>query len=80
MDITNFLNWFITNVINLFVWFFNLLQSITFYGTNLLEFCVAILILGVTMNVLLGLVQSRSIREIARGGIDRTRSGGKNEK
>ena len=45
MDISNFMSWFVNQVVNIFTWSFNLLDSITFAGTSLLKVCITISIL-----------------------------------
>lgn len=60
MDISNFISWFISQVINMFSWFFNLLDSITFAGTSLLRFLITITILVPLLGVFLTLSKSTS--------------------
>lgn len=61
MDISNFINWFINQVINIFSWAFNLLDSITFNGTSLLKVIVTIIIIGVLIPVILTISQNVSV-------------------
>lgn len=61
MDISNFINWFINQVINIFSWAFNLLDSITFNGTSLLKVIVTIIIIGVLIPVILTISQNISV-------------------
>ena len=63
MDISNFINWFINQVINIFSWAFNLLDSITFNGTSLLKVIVTIIIIGVLIPVILTISQNVSVIE-----------------
>lgn len=53
MDITNFMTWFIAQVISMFTWVYTTLDSITFAGTSLLKVTVTITILVPLMGVLL---------------------------
>lgn len=55
MDITEFITWFISQVVNIFTWCFNLLDSITFAGTSLLKVIVTIIILVPLLSVVLTL-------------------------
>lgn len=66
MDITGFMQSFLTYMVYLFTWFFNTLGSITFFGTSLLQFCITILILGVVLDLMLSLVKSRSFRDVSK--------------
>ena len=61
MDISNFINWFINQVINIFSWAFNLLDSITFNGTSLLKVIITIIIIGVLIHVILTISQNVSV-------------------
>ncbi len=62
MDITNFMQWFIDQIVNMFTYFFNLLDSITFMGTSLLRVIITISILIPLMSVLLTISKNGSIR------------------
>lgn len=61
MDISYFINWFIDQVINIFSWAFNLLDTITFNGTSLLKVIVTIIIIGVLIPVILTISQNVSV-------------------
>lgn len=61
MDISNFMSWFITQVVNIFKWFFNLLDSITFGGTSLLKVLVTIVILVPLISVVLTINQNVNV-------------------
>lgn len=61
MDISNFLSWFITQVVNIFKWFYNLLDSITFGGTSLLKVLVTIVILVPLISVVLTINQNLNV-------------------
>lgn len=62
MDITNFMQWFIDQVVSMFTYFFNLLDSITFMGTSLLRVIITISILIPLMSVLLTISKNGGIR------------------
>ena len=47
------MTWFVNQVINLFTWGFNLLNSIEFWGTSLLKILITIVIIGAILPVLL---------------------------
>ncbi len=61
MDISNFMSWFITQVVNIFKWFYNLLNSITFGGTSLLKVLVTIVILVPLISVVLTINQNVNV-------------------
>ncbi len=61
MDITNFMSWFVNQVVSIFSWFFNTLDSITFAGTSLLKVSITIVILVPLVGVLLTLTKNSSI-------------------
>lgn len=61
MDISNFMIWFITQVVNIFKWFYNLLDSITFGGTSLLKVLVTIVILVPLISVVLTINQNLNV-------------------
>lgn len=61
MDISNFMSWFITQVFNIFKWFYNLLDSITFGGTSLLKILVTIVILVPLISVVLTINQNVNV-------------------
>lgn len=62
MDITNFITWFIENILKIFTSSFNLLNKITFYNISLLQYIISVLVLGVILEILLTLVSSNGIR------------------
>lgn len=53
MDITNFMSWFVSQVVNIFTQAFNILDSITFSGTSVLKVLVTIIILSTLLGVIL---------------------------
>ena len=61
MDISNFMSWFITQVFNIFKWFYNLLDSITFGGTSLLKVLVTIVILVPLISIVLTINQNVNV-------------------
>lgn len=61
MDITVFVTWFIDQVAKIFSWFFSMLASIEFCGTNLLVVLTTITILGALLPVILTLSQNVSV-------------------
>ena len=61
MDISGFMSWFVSEVIGMFTWAFNILDSITFAGTSLLKVLVTIMILVPLLGVVLTLSQSVSV-------------------
>ena len=58
MDITEFMTWWLSQVLQLFTKIFNLLDSIEFMGTSLLRVIVTILILSVLIPVILTISKS----------------------
>lgn len=61
MDITNFMTWFIYQVVNIFTFVYSTLNDITFMGTSLLKVILTIGILGALLPVILTLIQRQSI-------------------
>lgn len=53
MDITNFMQWFIQQVVTMFQQLFGILEDIEFMNTNLLQVIVTIIIIGAIIPVLL---------------------------
>lgn len=61
MDITNFMTWFINQVVSIFKKTFNILDSITFSGISLLDLIITIVILTALIGVLITVVQNVGI-------------------
>lgn len=61
MDITNFMTWFVEQVVSIFSKMFSILDSITFAGTSLLSVIITIIILGVLIPVILTISQNVSV-------------------
>ncbi len=61
MDISNFMSWFVNQVVNMFSWFFETLDSITFAGTSLLKVSVTIVILVPLVGVFLTLSKNLNV-------------------
>ncbi|MBE6148632.1 MAG: hypothetical protein E7167_04005 [Firmicutes bacterium] len=61
MDISNFMSWFVSQVVSMFTWAFNLLDSITFGGTSLLKVLVTIMILVPLLSIVLTLFQNMTV-------------------
>lgn len=53
MDITNFMTWFLEQVVDMFTAIFIILDSIEFLGTSLLRVTLTILVLGSLIGVIL---------------------------
>ena len=60
MDITNFIQWFVGQVVSIFTSCFTILDSITFMGTSLLKVILTILILSALLSVILTIGRSSS--------------------
>ena len=75
MDISNFMTWFINQVVSMFTNLFGILEDIEFLGTNLLQVLVTILIIGTILPILLTLGYSNGgiIRD-AKSYNDRVRN------
>ncbi len=61
MDITNFMTWFIEQVVDMFTSIFTILDSIEFLGTSLLKVILTILILTSLLSVVLTIGKSSSV-------------------
>lgn len=62
MDITNFMTWFLNQVIRIFTYSYNTLDNITFMGTSLLKVSLTIVILGTLLPILLTIVNTQGIK------------------
>lgn len=62
MDITVFMTWFLQQVLRIFTYTFNTLDSITFMGTSLLKVILTITVLGALLPVLLTVVQTQGVK------------------
>lgn len=58
MDITDFMAWFVSQVVSIFTKMFNILDNITFAGTSLLKVMLTISILSALLPVLLTIVNN----------------------
>lgn len=79
MDITNFMSWFIGICVEMFTWVYNTLDSITFYGFSLLQFCISILIISTIIPIILTTAQNQSIRSERCGKTSKSERSEKNE-
>lgn len=79
MDISAFITWFIAQVISMFTWIYNILNSITFAGTSLLKVIVTITILVPLLGVVLTLSLNPSVMS-HRSERVKDKKGSKNEK
>ena len=61
MDISNFMTWFVSQVVNIFSKVFGILDSITFAGTSLLRVLITITILVPLVGVFLTLSKSVNV-------------------
>lgn len=66
MDISNFMSWFLGQVLKIFTFCLGLLGNITFYGTSLLELIVSLLVLGVVLDIIVISARSRAVRDVSR--------------
>lgn len=82
MDITNFMTWFISKIVEMFSWFFGILDNITFMGTSLLKVCLTISIISCLIPILLTIGKSGRVQMERSERVDRStrkESEGKNE-
>lgn len=70
MDITEFMTWFINEIIKLFTGIFNLINNITFAGTSLLKVIITIGILGALIPIILTIAPSGSFSRGESAGRD----------
>lgn len=61
MDITNFMTWFIEQVVDMFTSIFTILDGVEFLGTSLLKVILTILILGSLLSVVLTIGKTSSV-------------------
>lgn len=64
MDITDSLTSIINILVQVVTWCFNTLDNITFFGTSVLRFFIAIVVLSVVLDLMFTLVKSRGSREV----------------
>lgn len=62
IDITGFMNWFISEVAGILGFVFSVLNRISFGGTSLLDFSIACLIIGLFIDLFVISVKSRAVR------------------
>lgn len=62
MDISSFMTWFLTQVVNIFSYTYTTLNNITFMGTSLLKVILTITILGAMLPVLLTITQTQGVK------------------
>lgn len=79
MDITNFMSWFINQVVTMFTSIFNTLDSITFLGTSLLRLMVTLTILVPLIGVVLTIggnvsVLSEKSEQVREGRLNKERN------
>lgn len=55
VDITNFMTWFLNQIISIFSQAFNILDSIKFLGTSLLQVIIAINVIAIILKVFLSI-------------------------
>lgn len=71
MNISNFIEWFITQFVNIGTQVINILDGIIIYGNvSLLDFIVAITILGMFLSLILTIPQN-AIHKVERIGRER---------
>lgn len=61
MDITNFMTWFLSEVVKIFTFVFSTLDNITFMGTSLLNVILTIVILSALLPILLTIARSSRV-------------------
>lgn len=80
-DISDFMSWFVSSIVDIFGELFFILDSITFAGTSLLRVLLTILILGSLLGVILTFSRSVSsnLSKVERSEKVRERSSNSNE-
>lgn len=69
MDITDFMTWFLSQIVSMFTSIFSTLDSITFMGTSLLKVSLTIIILSVLIPILLTVGKSSIIHSERSGKV-----------
>lgn len=62
MDITNFIDWFISQFLSLFTFIFNTLDNITFHGVSLLGYSITLILMGVIIITLTTLPKREKLK------------------
>lgn len=57
-DITNFMQWWLNQVWNIFTQVYSILESIEFMNTNLLEVIIAVIIISIILRIFLSISKS----------------------
>ena len=78
-DITDFMSWFVSEVVDMFSELFSILDGITFAGTSLLKVILTLLILGALLPVILTFARSLSSNLSRSERSDRVRNRRNNE-
>lgn len=78
-DITDFMSWFVSEVVDMFFELFSILDGITFAGTSLLKVILTLLILGALLPVILTFARSLSSNLSKSERSDRVRNRRNNE-
>lgn len=81
MDITNFMTWFVSQVVNIFTWLFNLLDSITMFGFSILDLLIAALILlpiGIQLFLAVIKTSNNSVDRSVRSTLDKKKGSDSN--
>lgn len=65
-DITPFVNWFLSTMVNLFTFVFNTLDSISFMGITLLDFVLTVFILSVAVPLVITTMRASSYEKRIR--------------
>lgn len=78
-DITYFMNWFIDQVVKIFTFTFNTLDSITFWGFSLLDFIIGISVISAMLTVLFTFAPKTSSMITGKERSKRSRKGSDND-
>ena len=61
MDITDFMTWFLSQVVSIFTKVFTIMDNIQFMGTSLLKVCITLVVLVPLLTVVLTISKSYSV-------------------
>lgn len=62
MDITSFIDWFISQFINLFTFIYNTLDNVTFHGVSILGYSITLILMGVIITTLTTLPKREKLK------------------
>ena len=76
-DMTQFMTWWLNQVLTILQWLWTELENITFMGTNLLDVLIAIVVISIILNIFLSI--SKGAGSIRDGKSERVKTKGQKD-